>query len=285
MITIIISIMILMAVFCLIIAAVDCNRFIKVEYTVLSDKLTKSVTLVLLTDLHNKCFGHKNEKLIRAIDEIAPDGILIGGDMLTAEKGADFTPALELMESLKQKDYPIYYGMGNHEYRLSLYPEQYGSMYDDYMNGLQRMGIDPIINERVYRPEDNIVIYGASIDKRFYKRFRKATMQQDYLPSLFGEKEEDKFRILIAHNPAYFEEYAEWGPELVVSGHVHGGIMRLPWLGGVLSPNITFFPKYDGGKFTKDNTTMILSRGLGTHTIPVRIFNPGELVVIHLDRK
>jgi hypothetical protein len=67
---------------------------------------------------------------------------------------------------------------------------------------------------------------------------------------------------------------------LVVSGHVHGGIMRLPVFGGVLSPSLTLFPKYDGGRFSEGKSTMILSRGLGTHTIPLRVFNPGELVVI-----
>lgn len=67
---------------------------------------------------------------------------------------------------------------------------------------------------------------------------------------------------------------------MVVSGHVHGGIMRLPVFGGVLSPSLTLFPKYDGGRFSEGKSTMILSRGLGTHTIPLRVFNPGELVVI-----
>ena len=72
---------------------------------------------------------------------------------------------------------------------------------------------------------------------------------------------------------------------MVVSGHVHGGIMRLPVLGGVLSPNMTLFPKYDGGRFDVGRSAMILSRGLGTHTIPLRIFNPGELVVLKLSKK
>ena len=70
----------------------------------------------------------------------------------------------------------------------------------------------------------------------------------------------------------------------MLSGHVHGGIMRLPALGGVLSPALTLFPKYDGGMFKEDNSTMILSRGLSSHTPPVRIFNPGELIVIDLNR-
>ncbi|MDE7197816.1 MAG: hypothetical protein K2O15_02920, partial [Lachnospiraceae bacterium] len=84
------------------------------------------------------------------------------------------------------------------------------------------------------------------------------------------------------HNPVYFDAYEAWGADLVVSGHVHGGIMRLPVLGGVISPALTLFPKYDGGVFYEKESTMILSRGLSSHTLPIRIFNPGELIVIDL---
>ena len=90
---------------------------------------------------------------------------------------------------------------------------------------------------------------------------------------------------MLAHNPAYFEAYASWGADLTLSGHVHGGIMRLPWLGGVLSTSLTLFPKYDGGEFRLGEKRMIVSRGLGSHTIPIRIFNPAELVAVELAPK
>lgn len=109
-------------------------------------------------------------------------------------------------------------------------------------------------------------------------------MGETYVEGLLGKSRRDCFELLIAHNPDYFDNYAKWGADLTVSGHVHGGIMRLPVLGGVISPMLRLFPKYDGGLFEKDGRQMILSRGLGMHTIPVRIFNPGELVVIHLLR-
>ena len=96
------------------------------------------------------------------------------------------------------------------------------------------------------------------------------------------ENRETKYEIMIAHDPFYFDAYAETDADLILSGHVHGGIMRLPLLGGVISPRLQLFPKYDGGKFEKNNTTMILSRGLGCHTLPIRIFNPGELICLTL---
>lgn len=269
------------AVVCILVSVWDCSRFVTVKYKIASDKITKPCRFVLLSDLHNKSFGKDNERLARQIDRISPDAVLVAGDMLTATKGQPFDNALSLMKRLAVR-YPVYYGMGNHEYRLELYPEQYDDMYNRYMAGLRNAGIDPLINQNVYLPSCNVAVCGSQIDRDYYKRFRKFPMKSDYLPKILGEPRADACQILIAHNPLYFEEYAAWGADVVVSGHVHGGIMKLPVLGGVLSPNLSLFPKYDGGRFRQGRSTMILSRGLGTHTIPLRIFNPGELVVVEL---
>ena len=268
-------------IICILVSAWDSNRFVTVEYEVVSDKIADDCRFVLLSDLHNKSYGQDNSRLIEEIDRISPDGILAAGDMLTAVKGQPFDHAVSLMEQLAAR-YPIYFGMGNHEYRLALYPDQYGDMYDRYMDGLKQAGIEPLINQTTYLPSYHIAVCGAQIDRRYYKRFRKVPMSREYLPGILGEPRRDACQILIAHNPLYFEEYAAWGADVVVSGHVHGGIMRLPVLGGVLSPNLSLFPKYDGGRFEQGRSVMILSRGLGTHTVPLRIFNPGELVVINL---
>ena len=90
------------------------------------------------------------------------------------------------------------------------------------------------------------------------------------------------FSILLAHNPEYFKEYADWDPDLALSGHVHGGVVRLPFLGGVIAPSLRIFPHYDAGLFEEYGHKMILGRGLGMHTLPIRIFNPGELIRIEL---
>ena len=266
---------------CLLISAWDCNRFVTMEYEVVSDKVMKPCKFVLLSDLHNKSYGRDHEKLIKEIDGISPDAVLTAGDMLTASGSSSYQKALSLMRQLASR-YKVYYGMGNHEYWLKLYPEQYGEIYDDYVAGLAEAGIRPLVNENTYLPEYNIAICGVQIDKCYYRKFRKYPMEREYLSKILGEPMESACQILIAHTPQYFEKYAAWGADMVVSGHVHGGIMRLPVLGGVLSPNMTIFPKYDGGKFTQGRSTMILSRGLGTHTIPIRVFNPGELVVINV---
>ena len=149
------------------------------------------------------------------------------------------------------------------------------------MNALQ---IELMRNES-REEEDNIRITGLDMSRDYYKRFKKFPMDSSYLPKSLGKIKEEKYEILLAHNPDYFEEYAAWGADLVFSGHVHGGMMRLPVLGGVVSPAVRLFPKYDGGLFKQGKSTMILSRGLGMHTIPIRIFNPGELILVNLSPK
>lgn len=282
MISIILIILVAIICFFLFVMYYDCNRFVTVAYDIESDKVTGKYTFVLLSDLHGKSFGEKNERLLHKIEELAPDAILVAGDMLTAHGAGDrHHIAAELMEALAGK-YPVYYGMGNHEHYLSLYPDECGNLYDEYMERLKCCGIEPLINESVVLPSVNINISGLQVERCYYRKFRTYPMPANYLPDLLGEPKKNQFQILIAHNPDYFEEYVKWGADLVVSGHVHGGLMKLPVLGGVISPKLTLFPKYDGGKYEKGNTTMILSRGLGTHTLPIRIFNPGELVVIHI---
>lgn len=262
----------------------DTNRFVVVETTLESEKIKKEQTFVVLADLHNKSYGKENEKLRLAIDKICPDKILIAGDMLNAKPEADFSKTAAFLKCLAD-EYPVYYGWGNHEHRLLLYPEVYGTMGEAYKKAVEHKNIYPLVNKKVEFEEEGITLYGSLIEKRFYRRFSVQPMEKGYLEALLGVPEKDKFNLLIAHNPDYFESYAEWGADLVLAGHVHGGIVRLPFLGGVLSPKCRLFPKYDGGKFFVGKSTMILSRGLGVHTIPVRLFNPGELHVVHLVHK
>ena len=276
-------IIVILAVFFLTVMIIDGNRFRVVEYQLYSSKVKKEHRYVVLSDLHNKSYGEKNSKLIRKITKLTPEGILIAGDILTAKPEKSYEVALDLIKNLAEK-YPIYYGMGNHETRLFLYPETYGDMGERYLADLNKVSVDFLKNES-RQCEDNIRITGLDMNKAYYKRFKKEPMDSGYLQETLGEANEGKYEILLAHNPDYFEEYATWGADLVLSGHVHGGMMRLPVLGGVVSPSFKLFPKYDGGIFKLGKSTMIISRGLGMHTIPIRIFNPGELVLVKISPK
>ena len=281
MISIIAAIIGIFMVFFLCVMAYDCNRFVVTEYEIRSGKLPRACTLVLLSDLHGKSYGRDSKVLLNKIDENAPDIILAAGDIITADKSSRYKKAAALLERLADK-YPLYYGLGNHEARLREDIQEFGNLYCDYEKRLHEAGIEPLINEAILLTTKNIRVLGLDIGKDCYRKFRKFPVERAYLVSLLGSPREDMFQILIAHNPDYFEEYEAWGADLVVSGHVHGGLMRLPYIGGIISPRLTLFPEYDGGIYTKGKCSMVVGRGLGTHTLPIRIFNPGELVVIHL---
>lgn len=262
----------------------DTNRFILMPYKIESSKIKKNATVVLLADLHNKSFGKRNEKLRKAIEESNPDMIMIAGDMLTSKDSSSYKNAAELLEMLQEK-WPIYYANGNHEQKVKNNPKTFANAYEIYTGQIQKGNLCMLSNESVYLPEYNINISGIEIERKFFKRIRKPVMALADMERMVGKADKDAFQILLAHNPEYFETYGAWGAELTLSGHIHGGIMKLPYLGGVISPSFRLFPKYDGGLFEKNGKKMILSRGLGTHTLPVRIFNPGELVIIQLKVK
>lgn len=271
---------VVLVVFFLIIMLVDGNRFHVVEYQLYSNKIKEEHKFVFLSDLHNKTYGEKNEKLLKSIDKLNPEAVLIAGDILTAKPGRSYEVALELIKNLALK-YPVYYGMGNHESRLFLYPEVYGQMGKNYESDLKKVQVEFLRNISL-ECKDNIRITGLDMKREYYQRFKKKPMDNSYLTETLGKVKEEEYEILLAHNPDYFEEYARWGADLVLSGHVHGGMLILPIVGGVISPACKLFPKYDGGLFKKGKSTMILSRGLGMHTIPIRIFNPGELILLKL---
>lgn len=261
----------------------DSNRFVVKKYSTADKRIKKNCRAVVLADLHNKHYGKNNERLIAAIHEQEPDFILIAGDILTAKPGKSLEPALQLLGKLS-KTYPVYYGNGNHEYRLKLYPKTYGEMAKKYGQALSELGIRPLTNSHVVLDEYGLAIYGAEIDREYYRRFHIKEMSVEYLKKVMGQPSEENFTVLLAHNPDYFPQYAAWGADLVLSGHVHGGVMRIPFLGkGVISPGLRLFPKYDGGIFREGSAEMLISRGLGMHTIHVRLFNPGELWVVDFE--
>ena len=153
-------------------------------------------------------------------------------------------------------------------------------MFEEYERAIALPGVVRLVDGNVYLDDANIVISGLEIEREYYRRFGKPEMAGKYVTAHVGGRREDAFTILLAHNPEYMDAYAEYGAELVLAGHMHGGVASLPLLGGVISPSFRLFPKYDGGLFQKDGTQMIVSRGLGMHTIPLRFLNPGELIVL-----
>lgn len=280
---ILITVVVVLAIILIWVMLYDSNRFVVQVHRITDKRIRKTARAVVLADLHNKRYGRENERLLEAIRQQKPDFILVAGDLITAKPGKSLKPAIQILKDLAQ-DYPIYYGNGNHEYRLKLYPKTYGNMAQEYGQALGELGIEPLVNDHIILAEYGLAVYGVEIDKKLYRRFQIPTMPEDYMNGILGQAPEEMYTVLLAHNPDYFPRYADWGADLVLSGHVHGGVARVPFLGkGVVSPGLRLFPKYDGGIFHEGESTMVLSRGLGMHTIYVRLFNPAELWVMEFE--
>lgn len=178
----------------------DSNRFVVRELKLCDRRMKKPVRAVVIADLHNKRYGKNNEILLAAIRAKKPDMIWIAGDILTAKPGKTMEPAICFLRELA-REFPIYYGNGNHESRLKLYPQTYGNMAGEYGQALAEMGIAPLVNSHVNLEEYGITVYGVEIAKRYYKRFQQEGMGREYLKRILGEPDNSRFTILLAHNP------------------------------------------------------------------------------------
>lgn len=259
------------------------RQFTVTEYTVRDTRFAdneKPVKVAVVADLHNREYGPENERLIQAIADAQPEAVLIAGDLPVAVPGKTTAPAMRFVQKLAQR-WPVYYGVGNHEYRMRIYPETYGNAYAEYETQIRQAGVDMLHNEcrtlMLGRVEADV--YGLEMDRYYYRRLRKIHMDRQYLEETLPQKREGVYQILLAHSPDYFDAYAAWGADLVLSGHVHGGLVRL-FGHGLVSPSTGLFPKYSGGVYQKGSTRMYVSRGLGAHTLPIRLFNVPELLVL-----
>ncbi len=254
---------------------------LSVERTVLrSQKIRKDCTLVFLSDLHEHRFGSGNERLLTALDQVSPDLVLVGGDMIFSKSRANTEAALELMEKLACK-YPVFCGNGNHENRLRWEPEIYGRAYEDYVNSLKRFGVS-MLEDRTEEYGEDLAVTGIDLEPGVYRKFRPERLTEEEIEQKAGKASGERFQILLCHSPLYFRECRNWGADLTLSGHYHGGTIRLPYLGGVMTPQYQFFLPYCAGVFTEGERHMIVSRGLGTHSINIRLNNKPQLVVVEL---
>lgn len=259
------------------------------HYSVALPKLAKKMPekkIVFLGDLHNKEYGKGNFELIQKIREEKPDMILVTGDMLVGKKGISFANAVALMKQLPDIA-PVYYANGNHEQRMRERTHIFGDAYQRYHEELTNAGVHYLVNEsmNVKWQGCDVRISGFEPPHACYDRTGRRYLNVDDLEKRLGEASKTSCQILLAHHPEYAQAYFEWGADLVLSGHLHGGIIRIPGVGGAISPQMGLFPKYAGGIYQEGKSTMVVTKGLGTHTINIRLFNPAEMVVLHINGK
>lgn len=250
------------------------------EYHLTSEKLKRDRTFVFLSDLHDSRFGPGQSRLLEAVDRIKPDGILIGGDMMVVKERADTEAALFLVKKLASV-YPVYYGNGNHENRMDRRRSRYGNAYDRYVRGLREAGVRHLSDTSV-DIDDDIRVSGLDLDEYYYKKFRRVCMDPGYIEAKLGKASKDRYQILLAHSPKFHGAYAAWGADLALAGHYHGGTVRIPRLGGLMTPQFEFFQKTCDGLLEEKGKYMLVSRGLGTHTVNIRLNNLPQLAVIKL---
>lgn len=287
---IILIVIISLILICIAEGILELKRLKLTRYSVYSPKISGSLSdtkFLVLSDIHCTYQGRQNNRLIKLLNKSDASAILIAGDLVNGRGGKENSFAPEFLEILKKRGLPIYYTFGNHENKLALF--QHSSVLEEYteLTGkyctLLNTAKEPVI--LASDEKRKISLYGVNLPLSVYHPvdLKSDTLPEDVSGLLPKLNSSSDYNILMIHDPAYFPSYVETGADLVICGHVHGGIVRIPFLNkGLLSPRYTFFPKYDLGTYKKDNTLMIVSSGIGWHNIPVRFFNRPEIIEITL---
>ncbi len=264
----------------LIVVLVFCGRYLfsnKLEttfYHLYSSKIKDSqdIRLVNMSDLHNREFGSDNKELIKQVKNLEPDLIAIAGDMVNADDD-NLDIILSLCEELV-KIAPVYYSPGNHESHL-LYEKNI-----PLEEKLNEKGVHVLVNraESLEIHETPFLIGGLTTAPEGYLEYGEEFIRE-------YEKSDD-FKLLISHYPGlYYEHLADTEIDLAVCGHYHGGLIRIPGVGGLYHGDTGFFPKYSGGMYDLPSSTVFVSRGMGGHSGFPRINNRPELAVIDINTR
>lgn len=236
----------------------------KYEYKTSKLRTDKSYKIIQISDFHNKKMQNNNESLIQIVRDEQPDIIVITGDYIDSIH-TQTDVALTLTAQLTEIA-PVYFITGNHEYSIDI-----ETLYE-FEAGLQQLGVNVLYNTSVPLG-DGINLIGLD----------DLCLNDGTLNNIMDNLSSDDLNILLAHEPQYINDYAKAGVDIVLSGHAHGGQIRIPFTGiGLIAPGQGLFPKYTAGEYTKDNTTMFVSRGIGNSILPLRIFNCPEIVEIEI---
>lgn len=251
-------------------------------YDVPSDKLSadESLRIVLLSDLHSASYGYKQSILIDQVRTQKPDLIALPGDLLDRYRSPE--PAFELVEGLAGIA-PMYFVTGNHEIDDSA-----DYIRHDAKNVFRSHGVTVLENE--WEPITvngiNLVIGGLEDPLRTYTENIYGSWETDVATAMQDVDSDETFNLLLSHRAEEVDTYADLPFDLVLSGHAHGGQVRIPYLlNGLFAPDQGFFPKYAGGLYEHESFTHVIGRGFNYSFNVPRIYNPPEIVVIDVHGK
>lgn len=233
--------------------------------------------IVQVSDLHNAEFGKNQSKLLQMVKNISPDMIAVTGDLIDSSH-TDVEKAMNFINGAV-KIAPVYYVTGNHE--------AWTDKYENLKEQMTKSGVIILSDQEITIKRNGSLIRLLGLnDPDFAIKHdmfgENAAMIDAKLKDMQKQSENGEYTILLSHRPELFDVYVDNSIDLVLSGHAHGGQIRLPFVGGLVAPNQGFFPKYTAGVYEKKQTKMVVSRGLGNSIAPVRINNRPELVVITL---
>lgn len=258
------------------------KKFRVKEYCLNLDKVPegKKIRLALIADLHGVDYKDRYARLLGTLREKQPDAVLLAGDMICRGRLEAALKAETFLCRLAE-EFPVFYGMGNHE---TSEREKQMPWFLDYENHLIRSGIVCLHNEAsVFCVKElPLQIYGLEIPHRFYKKPFPPCFRMNDLTARLGSPDPDKINILIAHHPLFADTYLSWEADLTVCGHYHGGVWRFSEHAGAISPLLHPFPRYCCGDYRRGNQYLVVSPGMGEHTMPLRVHNPRELIFINL---
>ena len=255
------------------------------EYKIKSKKIPGNFNdfkIVQLSDFHSSGYKDTTDEIIEKVKEIDPDIIVMTGDMVDW-KVENIENVEKLISSLVDVA-PIFHIDGNHEHLSEILVE---GRYIAFIEWMKSLGVTIIKNGYVelIKGDEAINLYGIDLplNQKTGLYVNKLQIENNYVEKTLSEPNEDEFNILLAHTPLFAKQYSKWGADVVLAGHMHGGIIRIPIINvGVFSPEKTIFPKYDAGKFKIKDTIMIVNRGIAASSLNVRIFNNPEITVIRL---
>ena len=256
------------------------NNYLQVSnYTIESNKIPKDFDgfkIAQISDFHNTKSKKLTNDLVEEIKKTKPNIIVLTGDLVDSYK-TNINVVISFVEKINDIA-PIYYVTGNHEARID--------NYDELKDKLEKNKVIILDGKLEIIKKDNSEINLIGIDDpsfNFNTYRDDSTIIQDSLVSIQYDK--NNFNILLSHRPELIEIYAKNNFDLVLSGHAHGGQIRISLIGGLIAPNQGLFPKYTSGIYEMNNTKMIVSRGIGNSILPFRVNNRPELVVIKLKNK
>lgn len=260
------------------------KTFITKKYEIPMPKLKKNsdAAFAVLADLHGIVYGENHQILFEAIRREHPDAVLVPGDMIVRTDPESLMETGDLLVRLAE-EFPVYYALGNHEYKVLL-SEEKKDVYLEYEKRLTNAGVCFLHNEHagMHIRGNDFIFYGLELPMEYYKKPRSPKLTLKEMEDFLGTPFRDGIHVLLAHNPKYANIYFSWGADLTLCGHYHGGMIRLNEHHGLISPQFQLFPPYCCGDFHKDHRYLVVSAGLGEHTIPLRIHNPRELLLVKL---